>query len=147
MRTFQPDVIVLDLMLPKMSGVDVIKQIRSEAEFAKLPIIVFSNTYLTNMIQEAWKAGATKCLSKANCSPKEVLDMVRHTIGDSGAMPQRRLRRPRARRRKAKPRHASPARPIPNFRPTCGKHSLTACPPRSPRCAPTCKASSRPTTK
>jgi len=87
MRTFQPDVIVLDLMLPKMSGVEVIKQIRSEEEFSKLPIIVFSNTYLTNLIQEAWKAGATKCLSKANCSPKEVLDVVRHTIGDSGAIP------------------------------------------------------------
>ncbi|HUB88033.1 MAG TPA: response regulator [Verrucomicrobiae bacterium] len=88
MRTFQPDAIVLDLMLPKMSGVEVIKQIRSEAEFAKLPIIVFSNTYLTNMIQDAWKAGATKCLSKANCSPKEVLEVVRSTIGDSGAIPQ-----------------------------------------------------------
>jgi len=88
MRTFQPDVIVLDLMLPKMSGIDVIKEIRSEADFAKLPVIVFSNTYLTNMIQEAWKAGATKCLSKANCSPKEVIEVVRHTIGDSGAIPQ-----------------------------------------------------------
>jgi len=88
MRTFKPDVVVLDLMLPKMSGVEVIKQIRNEVEFSKLPVIVFSNTYLTNMIQEAWKAGATKCLSKANCSPKEVLDVVRHTIGDSGAIPQ-----------------------------------------------------------
>jgi DNA-binding response OmpR family regulator len=88
MRTFKPDTIVLDLMLPKMSGIDVIKQIRSEEEFAKIPIIVFSNTYLTNMIQEAWKAGATKCISKSNCSPKEVLDLVRHTIGDSGAIPQ-----------------------------------------------------------
>ncbi len=86
MRTFQPGVIVLDLMLPKMTGVEVIKQIRSEAEFTKLPIIVFSNTYLTNMIQEAWKAGATKCLSKASCSPKEVLDVVRQTIGESGTM-------------------------------------------------------------
>jgi DNA-binding response OmpR family regulator len=86
MRTFQPGVVVLDLMLPKMTGVEVIKQIRSEAEFTKLPIIVFSNTYLTNMIQEAWKAGATKCLSKASCSPKEVLDVVRQTIGESGAM-------------------------------------------------------------
>jgi CheY-like chemotaxis protein len=37
----QPDIIVLDLMLPKMSGVDVIKEIRSEADFSKLPIIVF----------------------------------------------------------------------------------------------------------
>ena len=67
---------------------DVIKEVRSEAEFAKLPIIVFSNTYLTNLIQEAWKAGANKCLSKASCSPKEILDIVRHTIGDSGSMPK-----------------------------------------------------------
>ena len=69
MRSFQPDLIVLDLMLPKMSGVDVIRQVRSESEFSKLPIIVFSNTYLTNMVQLAWKAGANKCLSKASCSP------------------------------------------------------------------------------
>ena len=86
MRTFQPDIMILDLMLPKMSGVDVIREVRGEADFAKLPIIVFSNTYLTNLIQEAWKAGANKCLSKASCSPKEILDIVRHTIGDSGAM-------------------------------------------------------------
>ena len=90
MRTFQPDIMILDLMLPKMSGVDVIKEVRSEADFAKLPIIVFSNTYLTNLIQEAWKAGANKCLSKASCSPQEVLDVVRHTVGDSGTMPKNR---------------------------------------------------------
>ena len=88
MRTFQPDIMILDLMLPKMSGVDVIKAVRGEADFAKLPIIVFSNTYLTNLIQEAWKAGASKCLSKASCSPKEVLDIVRHTVGDSATMPK-----------------------------------------------------------
>jgi DNA-binding response OmpR family regulator len=88
MRTFRPDIMILDLMLPKMSGVDVIKEVRGEADFAKLPIIVFSNTYLTNLIQEAWKAGANKCLSKASCSPKEILDVVRHTIGDSGTMPK-----------------------------------------------------------
>ena len=79
--TFRPDILILDLMLPKMSGVDVIKQIRAEADFARLPIVVFSNTYLTNLIQEAWKAGANKCLSKASCSPQEVLEIVRNLIG------------------------------------------------------------------
>ena len=87
MRIFKPDAIILDLMLPGISGLDVIKHVRSEEEFSKIPIIVFSNTYLTNMIQEAWKAGATKCISKSNCSPKEVLEVVRHTIGDSGSIP------------------------------------------------------------
>jgi DNA-binding response OmpR family regulator len=90
MRTFQPDAIVLDLILPKMSGVEVIQAIRSEAGFSKLPIIVFSNTYLTNLIQDAWKAGATKCVSKINCSPRELLELMRHTIDGGGGMSQTR---------------------------------------------------------
>jgi CheY-like chemotaxis protein len=87
-RTFQPDAIVLDLILPQMSGVEVIKQIRGDAQFAKLPIIVLSNTYLTNLIRDAWQAGATKCVSKINCSPKALVEMMHHTIGESGAMKQ-----------------------------------------------------------
>jgi len=86
MRTFQPDLIILDLMLPTISGVEVIREIRAEAEFAKVPIIVFSNTYLTNLIQDAWRAGASKCLSKSNCTPKDFMEVVRMTIGLSGAM-------------------------------------------------------------
>ncbi|HLX94252.1 MAG TPA: response regulator, partial [Verrucomicrobiae bacterium] len=88
MRTFKPDIILLDLVLPRMSGVDFIINVRSEADFARVPIIVFSNTYLSNMIQEAWKAGANKCLSKTNCTPKDVLDIVRQTIGGGGAVPE-----------------------------------------------------------
>ena len=84
-RTFKPDAVVLDLMLPKMTGVELMKQVRNDTEFQKLPIIVFSNTYLTNMVQEAWKAGATKCLSKANCSPKQLVDVVRSTFSTNGA--------------------------------------------------------------
>jgi len=87
-RTFQPNLIILDLMLPNISGLDVIRNVRNEPEFAKIPIIVFSNTYLTNLIQEAWRAGANKCLSKASCMPKDIVDVVRQTIGGSGAMLQ-----------------------------------------------------------
>ena len=80
-KSFRPDVVILDLILPRLSGVDLMKKIRAEAGCEKLPLIVFSNTYLSNLVQEAWKAGATKCLSKANCSPKEVVEAVRATLG------------------------------------------------------------------
>jgi len=86
-RTFVPDAIVLDLMLPKITGLELMKTIRSQAELRYLPIIVFSNTYLTNMVQDAWKAGATKCLSKANCSPRQVIDAVRASLTGNG-LPQ-----------------------------------------------------------
>jgi CheY-like chemotaxis protein len=86
MRTFRPDAIVLDIMLPQMSGVEVIKAVRGEAEFSKLPIIVLSNTYSTDLIQDAWKAGATKCVSKIDCSPAIMVEIMRGTIGDGVMM-------------------------------------------------------------
>src|SRR5438552_2583721 len=84
-RSFRPDAVILDLMLPKMTGVELMKKIRLEQDFQHLPVIVFSNTYLSNMVQEAWKAGATKCLSKANCTPKQVIEVVRNAISTNGA--------------------------------------------------------------
>src|SRR5882672_4944521 len=83
-RSFRPDAVVLDLMLPKLTGLELMKQIRSDPQFEQLPVIVFSNTYLTQMIQDAWKAGATKCLSKSNCTPKQVIDVVRSTLPNNG---------------------------------------------------------------
>jgi DNA-binding response OmpR family regulator len=77
LKKFNPDLVILDLMLPTMSGLDVLTKIRSQEESKQLPVIVFSNTYLSNMVQQAWKAGATKCLSKASCTPKQVIDVVR----------------------------------------------------------------------
>ncbi len=85
MRKFRPDAVVLDLMLPKINGVELMKRVRAEPDFASLPIFVFSNTYLTNMVQEAWKAGATKCLSKSACSPKQLLDVVRSAFSEAGS--------------------------------------------------------------
>jgi DNA-binding response OmpR family regulator len=84
MRSFRPDAVILDLVLPKITGVEVMKKIRSEPCFEKVPVIVLSNTYLTGMLQEAWKAGATKCLSKANCTPKQVIEIVRSELSENG---------------------------------------------------------------
>lgn len=83
-RSFRPDAVILDLMLPKMTGVELMKKIRAEPDYQDLPVIVFSNTYMTNLVQEAWKAGATKCLSKANCSPRQVIEIVRSAISNNG---------------------------------------------------------------
>lgn len=77
----KPDALILDLCLPQMNGVEVINKIRANPATLTLPIITFSNTYLTTLVQQAWKAGANKCLSKANCTPKEVVEAVRKVLG------------------------------------------------------------------
>ena len=84
---YRPDVVVLDLMLPKITGTDLMKKIRAEPGMEQVPIIVFSNTYLTNLVQEAWKAGATKCLSKANCTPRQLIEVINSVTAGAAAKP------------------------------------------------------------
>jgi DNA-binding response OmpR family regulator len=79
-KSFKPDVVILDLMLPKMSGVELLTAIRNLADCQKLPVIVFSSTYLSATVQEAWKAGATKCLSKGSCSPAQLVKLVQSIL-------------------------------------------------------------------
>lgn len=94
-RTMQPDVVILDLMLPKLNGVEVLKRIRATPQWRELPVIVLSNAYLSNLIQDAWHAGADNCLVKANCTPKQLLEVVQKTLRSPGTSPGTEFRRVR----------------------------------------------------
>lgn len=79
----QTDIILLDLMLPKVNGIDVLKNIRAKSASRATPVIVFSNAYLSNMVKQAWDAGATQVVQKMNTSPKQMIEMIRAACGDS----------------------------------------------------------------
>jgi CheY-like chemotaxis protein len=85
LKARRPDVVLLDLQLPQVNGIEVLKFIRATPELRSLPVIVFTNAYLGNMVQSAWKAGANKCLTKAICTPRQVVDVVRHTLAEAEA--------------------------------------------------------------
>jgi CheY-like chemotaxis protein len=72
----RPDAVLLDLMLPKMKGVDVLKKIRAQSQFQKIPIIVFTNAYVPNMIEEAFAAGASQVFNKATLTPRHIIDAL-----------------------------------------------------------------------
>ncbi len=80
LEVFQPDIVQLDLMMPKLNGVEVIKRIRAHPKFATLPIVVLSNSYLAHMVTEAWQAGANRCISKADCNPKTMVEIVERLL-------------------------------------------------------------------
>jgi len=73
---FQPDAVLLDLMLPKMNGIDILKKLRAEPKFHRLPVVVFTNAYVPNMIQEAFSAGASQVFNKATLTPRQILDAL-----------------------------------------------------------------------
>jgi len=61
-NTTKPDLVVLDLMLPKLNGIEVLKSLRANPLFQTLPVIIFSNASLPGMVEEAWNSGATMVL-------------------------------------------------------------------------------------
>jgi CheY-like chemotaxis protein len=60
-------------MLPKVNGMDVLKRIRARPEYKSLPVIVFSNSYSADVMQQAWGFGATDVLHKSSTTPRNVV--------------------------------------------------------------------------
>jgi CheY-like chemotaxis protein len=67
-----PDLIVLDLMLPKFDGADVLKFIRADPRLKTIPIIIFSNAQVTDFTEDA----ITKHLHKTDCTPSILLQTI-----------------------------------------------------------------------
>lgn len=78
----RPDGILLDLMLPKMNGLEILKKIRAQTQFQNIPVIVFTNAYVPNMIQESFTAGATAVYNKATLTPRQIVDALHSAFCD-----------------------------------------------------------------
>src|SRR5260370_19410647 len=71
------DLLILDLCLPGLNVVELIKNIRSESATQSLPIIVFSNPYLANLTRAAVEEGATKFVAKIDSTPEQMIELLR----------------------------------------------------------------------
>jgi CheY-like chemotaxis protein len=80
LRGARPDVVVLDLMMPRFSGVDVLKFIRSDPNLKTLPVLVLSNSYMNQLAAEAAALGVQKALLKIRCSPAVLLGIINEVL-------------------------------------------------------------------
>jgi len=71
------DLVILDLCLPGINVVELIRNIRSDSTMQSLPIIAFSNPYLSNLTRAAVEAGATKYVAKFENTPEQINKIVR----------------------------------------------------------------------
>jgi CheY-like chemotaxis protein len=76
-----PDLVMLDLMLPAISGLDVLRQMRANPDLSNVPVIVMSNSFTPARMDEVWQAGVTAVLTKASSSPREIVRVVREALG------------------------------------------------------------------
>lgn len=81
MREEKPDLILLDIIMPKMGGFEVMEEISKDVELKKIPIVVISNSGQPVELDRAQRLGAKDWLIKTEFDPQEVLDKVIKQIG------------------------------------------------------------------
>lgn len=75
-RSNRPDVILLDIVTPAINGFQVLKELKRDDEFKKIPIIIFSNWGVHEDVEKAKELGADGYLVKGQYTPSEVVAEV-----------------------------------------------------------------------
>lgn len=68
----KPDLVLLDIMLPNMNGIDVLEELRQDAKFQDLPVVMLTNYGDEENIRRSLDLGALDYLKKYNVTPSDV---------------------------------------------------------------------------
>ena len=80
-RAENPDIIVLDIMLPKMSGTEVLEKLKEDPTTRDKPVIVLTNLNVTEEdVAKCKDLGAKEILMKTDVTPQEVVDKIRQYL-------------------------------------------------------------------
>lgn len=81
MKSEKPDLILLDIVMPKKGGFEVMEEMNKDEELKKIPVIVISNSGQPVELDKAKKLGAKDWLIKTEFDPEEVVKKVKKQIG------------------------------------------------------------------
>ncbi len=80
----KPDLILLDILMPRKGGMEVMEELHEDPELSGIPIIVISNSGQPVEVQRAKELGAKEFLIKAVFDPNEVLEKVQKVLKETG---------------------------------------------------------------
>lgn len=79
-RQVLPDLILLDIMMPKLDGISVLWELKSAPETAKIPVVVLTNIGDVETISKIVQAGAVDYLLKSDQSVDDIIQKVRDVL-------------------------------------------------------------------
>ena len=77
----RPDLIILDLAMPKMGGIDFLKMLHKDKDLNNIPVLISSNFSGTDKVNEGMKYGVRGYIVKSNESLKTIINAVESIIG------------------------------------------------------------------
>ena len=80
-REFKPDLILLDIVMPKLNGIGVLKKIKADPVINWIPVVMLTNTASGAAIQECLQAGALGFIIKSDGTPSKLLQEVKRFLG------------------------------------------------------------------
>jgi CheY-like chemotaxis protein len=80
MKREKPDLVLLDIIMPKMTGFDVLERKNEDKDIADIPVIIISNSGQPVEIDKAKRMGVEDWLIKTEFDPQEVLEKVKKQI-------------------------------------------------------------------
>ena len=77
----KPDLILLDIILPKMDGFELLKTLKADKSLKDIPVILLTNLSQKDEVKKGLELGAQDYLIKAHFMPSEVVKKIKKTIG------------------------------------------------------------------
>ncbi len=79
-RTIKPTMILLDVMMPKMNGLQVLEKLKADPETKAIPVVMLTNLSGERDAEEAILKGAVKYIVKSEHDPQQVVKMVNEIL-------------------------------------------------------------------
>ena len=83
----KPDLVVLDIMMPKVDGTYVLKFIRSQAELQATKVILLSDASMADLAQNAITLKPERVFLKSQCTPKRLVEAVQELLAGGPSAP------------------------------------------------------------
>lgn len=79
-RTNRPTLVLLDIMMPKMNGLQVLDKLKSDPDTKSIPVIILTNLAGQQDAETGISKGAVKYIIKSEFEPKQVANMVKEVL-------------------------------------------------------------------
>jgi DNA-binding response OmpR family regulator len=85
LETYHPDIMLMDIMMPTMNGLEMLVKLKANPDTKDIPVIVLTNIADMNVTQLALSQGAVLCIIKSQTEPSEVVNSVKAVLSKSAS--------------------------------------------------------------